>query len=159
VGCGFDYRYVDHPDPESYVAPLRAALDTWRTEYIGRQPSLTCKRGPDFVKLIDRRWGGAQQEFVLEHSEAEVYLACEDGASIEQVLRRLKNGARGRRPDRKQVLDFLGLLHAARLVYREGDMYLGLACRPSSRRRSAVQSAANPGVQGSIPCASTSDTK
>jgi hypothetical protein len=31
------------------------------------------------------------------------------------------------------VLDFLGLLHAARLVYREGDMYLGLACRPSSR--------------------------
>jgi hypothetical protein len=30
------------------------------------------------------------------------------------------------------------------LVYREGDMYLGLACRPSSRRRPAVQSAANP---------------
>jgi hypothetical protein len=105
---------------------------------------LICKHGPGFVKLIDRRWGAAQQEFVLEHSEAEVYLACEDGASIEQVLRRLENGARGRRPDKKQVLDFLGLLHAARLVYREGDMYLGLACRPSSRRRSAVQSAANP---------------
>ena len=93
--------------------------------------------------MIDRRWGAAQQEFVLQHSEAEVYLACEDGASIEQVLRRLENGA-SRRPDKKQVLDFLDLLHAARLVYREGDMYLGLACRLSSRRRSAVQSAANP---------------
>ena len=155
----FNYRYVNHPDPESYVAPLRAALDTWRTEYIEHQPSLICKRGPDFVKLIDRRWSSAPQEFVLEHSEAEVYLACEDGASIEQVLQRLENGAGGRRPDKKQVLDFLGLLHAARLVYREGDTYLGLACRPSSRRRSAVQSTANPGVQGSIPCASTSDTK
>jgi hypothetical protein len=126
---------------------LRAALDTWRSEYIEHQPSLICKRGPDFVKLIDRRWGAAQQEFVLQHSEAEVYLACEDGASIEQVLRRLENGARGRRPDKKQVLDFLGLLHAARLVYREGDMYLGLACRPSSRRRSAVQIRRKPAAE------------
>lgn len=140
----FDYRYANHPDPETYVAPLRAALDAWRSEYSAQQPSLICKRGPDFVKLIDRRWGAAPQEFVLEHREAEVYLACEDGASIDQVMRRLENGARGKRPDKKQVLDFLGLLHAARLVYREGDMYLGLACRPSSRRRSAVQSAANP---------------
>lgn len=139
----FQYRYLSHPDPESYVAPLRAAVETWRTAYLARRPTLTCRRGPDFVKLIDRRWDERQQDFLLANVEATIYLACEDGASIDQILQRMKGS--GARPlGRRAVLNFLEQLCEARLVYREDDLFLGLACRAPSGGPSPSRAAADP---------------
>jgi ribosomal peptide maturation radical SAM protein 1 len=130
----FSYRYLNHPDPETYVATLRSAVEAWRTAYFERRPTLTCKRGPDFVRLVDRRWPEAQQDFLLEGIEADIYLACEDGATVDQIINLLRKGKRRPRVTANDVIGFLDQLCEAKLVYWEAGVYLGLACRTSQSR-------------------------
>jgi ribosomal peptide maturation radical SAM protein 1 len=131
----FEYVYNDGRVPETYVAPLRKALMAWRENYPRTKNSLTYRRGPGYLLIEDGRSVGRDVDdvrYTLEGDEAEIYLACDAGATPEQVAARLaKKGAAARAPD--EIAEFLDQLVGRRLVYREGGRYLSLAVAANPR--------------------------
>ena len=47
------------------------------------------RRGPDFLVVRDRRPTVEPADYTLSESEARIYLACEDGASVAEVCETL----------------------------------------------------------------------
>ena len=112
------------PDPRVHDA-LRVEIERWSGLHRTAYRSLRYRVGPGFLVLTDQRPGsGAALRYVLEETEARIYLACDAGASPASVVRSLGPDAGIGADDVRQFLD---QLVAARLVYREGDRYLGLA--------------------------------
>jgi ribosomal peptide maturation radical SAM protein 1 len=116
----FDHEHVDGAEPEGYVAPLRAAVDGWSQQGIG---SLTYQRGPGFIEIVDARTPQDISRYVLEGREAEIFLACDAGATPMMVARAL--GAED--VDLADIQDFLDELAESGLVYEERGRYLALA--------------------------------
>ena len=65
-------------------------------------------------------------DYSFDEREAQIYLACEDGATAAEVLAGL--GAAGPTDlDLDDVTEFLDELVELRLAFEESDRYLGLA--------------------------------
>jgi hypothetical protein len=100
-------------------------IERWSGLHPTAYRSLRYRVGPGFIVLTDQRPGpGAAQRYVFDEAEARIYLACDAGASPASIVRGLGPDA-GMTADDVRV--FLDELVAARLMYREGDRYLGLA--------------------------------
>jgi hypothetical protein len=128
----FTYAYADGRDPEQYIGPIRRLVDEWNDGYATGFRSLAYRRGPDFVRISDRRPNLPARDYTLGERESLIYLACEDGATpaeIERVL--VAEGAADVSED--EIREFLDGLVASRLVYRERDRYLALALPPRPR--------------------------
>jgi len=80
LAYSFEYRYRDGRDPESYVEPLRPVIDAWQAGREDGYRSLSYRRGPGFLMIRDRRPNLEAADYTLEDREAQIYLACEDGA-------------------------------------------------------------------------------
>lgn len=119
----FEYRYRDGRDPETYVAPLRDAVDTWREHRVSGFRSLRYRRGPGFLVIHDRRPMLEPADYLFEDCEARIYLACEDGATPSAVRESLNDAD----VSEGEIRDFLDDLVVSRLVYEEGGRYLALA--------------------------------
>jgi ribosomal peptide maturation radical SAM protein 1 len=127
LAYAFEHEYVDGHDPERAVAPVRRALEHWdRSWSPGKHHSLRYERGPGYLRLRERRPGFRSRDIVLEHVEAELYLACRTVATpagavatVERVCD-IQLGI-------DEVRRFLVELSEARLVLREGDRFLALA--------------------------------
>ena len=122
----FEYRHLDGRDPETYVAPLRRAIDTWRANSSRSFRTLRYRRGPGFLVVHDRRPDLELADYSFEEREAQLYLACEDGATAEEACASLR--ATGTTDvDEDDVEAFLDELVGLRLVYEKNGRYLALA--------------------------------
>lgn len=120
----FDHRHLDGREPHRYVAPVADAVQTWRRGRDGARGSLRYRRGPGFLEIRDARPGRPPTHVALGEDESRIYLACEDGATVPEVMRAL--GSTAAAPPVEKFLD--GLV-ADRLAFREGGRYLALALR------------------------------
>jgi ribosomal peptide maturation radical SAM protein 1 len=120
------YRYLDGSEPDTYVAPLRRAVEQWQQNLPAGLRSLRYRRGPGFLLVRDRRPGLEAADYEFNELEGAMYLACEDGATPEQVWRAVSS-VRQRGLAVADVADYLRDLSEMRLVYKEGNRYLALA--------------------------------
>lgn len=119
IAYSFEFRYRDGRNPEAYAAALRDAVREWQSHGRRAIGSLRYRRGPGFLVLTDRRPGLEPADYRLGETEARIYLACEDGAT-EQEVRRSVLSANG-------VREFLDRLVASRLACEVDGRYLALA--------------------------------
>lgn len=124
LAYAFQYRYPDGRDPETYVTPLRRAAEAWRAETATGYRALRYRRGPDFLVVRDRRPGLEPADYTLEDWEAQLYLACENGATPREALAALDSAAE---VNVEEVREFLEELVDLRLAYQEDGRYLALA--------------------------------
>ena len=122
----FDSRYADGRDPESYVGALRERIAEWRRDAERNRGALTYRRGPGFLVVTDTRTTTTKApiRYTLGAREAEVYLACDAGATPRAL------GAVGS-PDARlspaELEQLLRDLVAARLVAELDGRFLSLA--------------------------------
>ena len=131
IAYSFEYRHADGRDPAGYTRPLRDVVEMWRARRTDGFGSLSYRRGPKGLVVTDRRPGLRAFEYRFDDVETAVYLACEDGATLDDIDAALR--AADVAPVRRDDLQgFLDELTAARLVHRDGTRYLGLALRRGS---------------------------
>jgi ribosomal peptide maturation radical SAM protein 1 len=127
LAYAFAHEYIDGYDPERAVMPLRHALEHWdRSWSPGKHHSLRYERGPNYLRLFDRRPGFRARDIVLDQVEAELYLACRAAATPAVAAARVAQ-ALDVPLGVDQVRSFLDELIAGRLLFKEGDRYLALA--------------------------------
>jgi ribosomal peptide maturation radical SAM protein 1 len=122
----FEYRHLDGRDPDAYAAPLRRAVEGWYASAPTSYRALRYRRGPGLLVVEDRRSGLECGDYSLADPAAEIYLACEAGATVQQVCEALAAGGTSHL-DSDQVRDILDELVARRLMYEENRRYLALA--------------------------------
>ncbi len=126
LAYSFEHRHLDGRDPETYAAPLRRAIQTWRENAATGYRALRYRRGPGFLLIHDRRPGLDPADYSFGEREASLYLACEDGATAAEICAGLR-AAGAPDVDVADVEAFLGKLVGLRLVYEESGRYLALA--------------------------------
>lgn len=135
----FDFRYEDGRDPEAYVGALRERIAHWRRDAERNRGALTYRRGPGFLVITDTRTTTTRTpvRYTLGAREAEVYLACEAGATPRSLA---ALGSPEARLPAAELETLLADLAAARLVVRLDGRVLALAqplfseARPEGRR-------------------------
>lgn len=134
VAYYFDYALDPaHPDPEEYIAPVKAAAELWRSLSGKNAARLELWRGPGFVKILDRRPRTIHDDdpplrrIILSGIAAEIYLHCDQARSTADV----RSFAEERGGAGDDVPEILAGLTRARLMFREGDLHLSLAVPPS----------------------------
>lgn len=133
----FDYTHEDGRNPNHYVTKLRAQVDYWKNEF-SVDRVLEWRRGPGFLLIRDRRPGLDKYDYSLADTEARIYLACDEGATAMDVWKILR--AEGNTAvSVEEVEDFLDEMTAARLMYKEDELYLSLAV-PMNPRPTSVTS-------------------
>ncbi|HEX2571143.1 MAG TPA: RiPP maturation radical SAM C-methyltransferase, partial [Polyangia bacterium] len=133
----FDYAYGDGRDPEAYVAPLRETIDRWQRDAKDRQSTLVYHRGPGFLRIVDRRQGFGYESYLLEGSEALIYLACDGGSTAEAVQRQVVGAGHGDL-SLDDVRNFLGQLTEAGLLFEGAGRFVSLAL-PERQERALVR--------------------
>jgi ribosomal peptide maturation radical SAM protein 1 len=122
----FEYRYSDGRVPDTYVSPLRREIEAWRDGRATSYQSARYRRGPGFLVIQDRRPNLERADYSFDDTEAQIYLACEDGATADGACATLRaTGATD--IDVADVEHFLDELVDLRLVYEEAGRYLALA--------------------------------
>jgi len=101
------------------------------------------KWGMDFVRIYDSRFSGEQQIYTLDDLESKIYLACNDGASVDDVWNSLTSGEQSE-ISREEVKDFLDQLVQSRLSIEENGVYLSLALSLEGSKRAQRVSALPP---------------
>jgi hypothetical protein len=126
LAYNFDYRHADGRDAEAYVEPLRAAIEAWAAAHEQGYRALRYRRGPGFLVVHDRRPNLEAADYSFSEREAQLFLACEDGATAAEAQAALAP-ADARELDVDDVREFLDELVASRLMYEEAGRYLALA--------------------------------
>ena len=112
----------DAPTTTRSASLVEDALQVWRRQFSPR--SLTYARGPNFIRIFDRRPEQSRKKFItLSSIQCSIFDALEDGMSAE--------GMADDRFDvpKETISAMLEALAAARLTYRSGGSVLGLAVR------------------------------
>jgi ribosomal peptide maturation radical SAM protein 1 len=134
----FDYAHEDGRNPNHYLTKLREQVDYWKKEF-RVEGVLEWRRGPGFLLIRDRRPGLDEYDYSLADTEARIYLACDEGATAMDVWKLLR--AEGNTAvSAEEVEDFLDEMTAARLMYKEDELYLSLAV-PMNPQPNSVSSA------------------
>jgi ribosomal peptide maturation radical SAM protein 1 len=119
----FDYRHLDGRDPASYTRGLVSAVENWRARANSKdRATLYYERGPDFVRITDRREQGLVKRWLLEGPQAQGFLACEAGATLERVVRAIGTNT----ISVADVRRFLGELVERGIIYEESGRFLSL---------------------------------
>ena len=126
VAYSFQYAHADDRDPDAYVMPLRRAIEKWRREHLTSYRSLRYRRAPGGLLVHDGRPQTDQANYSFGEREAAIYLACEDGATVDEVHDALR-AAGGADVGRNEIREFLDELTGSRLVFAEDGRYLALA--------------------------------
>jgi ribosomal peptide maturation radical SAM protein 1 len=122
----FDGDHEDGRDPDSYVGPLRKAVDDWRTHGAGSFGLLRYRSGPRFLSIWDRRTNRSSAVYNLDAVERHVYLACDGALTPDMILTSLRDHGH-RSPSRADVQRILDELLGYDLLFREDQRYLSLA--------------------------------
>jgi ribosomal peptide maturation radical SAM protein 1 len=134
IGYSFDFRYADGRDPEAYTAAFRDAVREWQASGRKAIGTLRYRRGPGFIAISDGRPGLEPAQYRLGETEARIYLACENGATVEQAWGSATSRGNGASDlAAEEVEEFLEELTALRLACRVDGRYLALALPPAVR--------------------------
>lgn len=117
-------RRSEGPDPEAYTAEIAREIARWRSVHESATGSLIYRRGPGFLIVHDRRPGLEPADYQFDALESRIFLACDSGAAPHQIRRRLAED--GENADESEIREFLESLDDAKLLYREGDVFLSL---------------------------------
>jgi ribosomal peptide maturation radical SAM protein 1 len=135
--CAFTFEFeLERPDnPWEYGDGLRHAVEAWLKPWrAGAPPTFRQYRGPDFVRLVDRR-GGATVVHTLDGADAALYLACDAGSRVEPArLQAERDGFALSAADARARLD---AMTAANLLFEEDGRYLSLAVAARPRETAA----------------------
>jgi len=135
----FHYAHEDGRNPNNYMTKLREQVDYWKNEF-RVDGVLEWRRGPGFLLIRDRRPSLEKYDYSLAETEARIYLACDEGATAFNVWKLLRaDGDKAVSPE--EVEDFLDEMTAARLMYKEDDLYLSLAVPMNPRPASVIAEA------------------
>ncbi|MEA2720399.1 MAG: hypothetical protein QOJ39_2263 [Candidatus Eremiobacteraeota bacterium] len=126
MAFSFSHEFLDSSQ-SGLFEDLRNAIVTWRKVHSHQRVTLTLERGADFIILRDRRPGCTQQDYTFTGAAAALYLACDAGATVQQLLPLHRAASGNPLASEDELLDFLERLTASRLLYREGGTYLALA--------------------------------
>jgi ribosomal peptide maturation radical SAM protein 1 len=126
LAYSFQYAHADGRDPDAYVAPLRRAIEEWRSAHPSGYRTLRYRRGAGFLLVQDGRPHSERANYTFDEREAALYLACADGATPAEA-RDIMRSAGGPALAVDEIRGFLDELTRARLVFAEGDRYLALA--------------------------------
>jgi len=126
LAFAFAHEFIDSSQ-SAVFEELRTAVVGWRKVFGTMRVTLSLERGEDFILLRDRRPGLPQQDYTFTGAAAALYLACDAGATVQQLLP-LHRAASGD-PDASEdeLTAFLDKLTATRLMFKEGNLYLSLA--------------------------------
>jgi ribosomal peptide maturation radical SAM protein 1 len=123
LAYSFDYNY--EPNPETYTASLRQKVLRWQNETDVNL--LTYVKGPDFIKIQDRRPCFPYRDILLNKGQALIYTACDQANSIDTISTlisdREENSSMG--PD--SILRFLKDMTKIGVMFEENGKYLSLA--------------------------------
>jgi ribosomal peptide maturation radical SAM protein 1 len=126
LAYSFQYAHADDRDPDTYVMPLRRAIEAWRAGHQTSYRALRYRHAPGGLLVQDGRPHTDQANYSFGEREAAIYLACEDGATVDEAHDTLR--ARGRMDlCQAEIREFLDELTRVRLVYAEDGRYLALA--------------------------------
>ncbi len=114
----FEYGYRSHPDPNSYILPVAAALERWHGE-VGRAAFLSVRRD-DAVHLLDTRGVATERRVTLQGADLEVFTACQHGATLNAI-------ARGLHRDPDEIQPILDSFVDRRWVVHLDGRFLSLA--------------------------------
>lgn len=123
LAYAFTYRHLDGREPTFYVEPLRRAVEVWRQNNEIGYRTLRFRRGPRLLVIHDRRPGLEAADYTFEGAEAQLHLACGDGATAVEAWNALDPADL----TVDEVQGFLNELVALRLAYEENGRYLTLA--------------------------------
>ncbi len=142
IAYSFQYEVMGRP-PElvPLLEEIVAFIKRWRERYVPQ--ALLCYEGPSCLRIEDRRFNLAPRTLTFGPTEKDIYLACREMATPEQIARALAARPEGCAYDADDVRGFLESLRRERLVLKEGERYLALAERfggpsPTARRSEAV---------------------
>ncbi len=122
----FEYSYLDGRNPEDYVGGLREAVKRWGEVHERNRGRLTYRQGPGFVRITDERESFGFASYLLEGEQAEVYRACEAGASAAQVHQGLREAGHTS-IGLPEVEEFLRELVEAGLMFEADGRFVSLA--------------------------------
>ena len=149
LAYSFEYSYADGRDPQSYNQTIRKSIEAWRSDYEGGS-SLTCRRGPGFILIDDRRPGLGGCNYSLGETEAKIYLTCDSGVTARAAWKAVKADG-GKDISLQDVEDFLEEMTERRLIYKEGGLYLSLAVpRDSTVRERSHQTEKTASIQSEL---------
>jgi ribosomal peptide maturation radical SAM protein 1 len=122
----FSHEYVDKVTDFEYVEPVRKVIGEWKKHWKPSSSFLYYKRGLNFITITDNRPNLENSMFLFEKREAEIYLACDGGATAEGIWKKIRDaGDTSLRAG--EIEDFLEQLVEARLAFVENGVYLSLA--------------------------------
>jgi ribosomal peptide maturation radical SAM protein 1 len=119
------------------IERCRALVAAWRDGYADDAGALWWQRGPDFLVIHDER-AGATNRFELPAPFDRLYLATDEGATIEEIEARL--AAAGCETPRAKIQETVTDLVAERLMYEEDGTFLSLALGRRRADRVGVES-------------------
>jgi ribosomal peptide maturation radical SAM protein 1 len=137
LAYSFDYQYLDDRRPEEYTGAIREVIEGWQANYDPGDGSLCYRRGPEFLIINDRRPNLEPCDYRLGETEAQIYLACDSGASPAKIREALLPDVNGA-ISVEEIAEYLEELVEARLVYEEDGRYLSLAVPANHRARIAI---------------------
>ncbi|HYW53776.1 MAG TPA: RiPP maturation radical SAM C-methyltransferase [Dongiaceae bacterium] len=128
----YEFRYrTDRIASEGVYRKLQARLaEYWAPNgrFGAAHSSLRYSRGVGFVKIRDRRAGLPARDLTLNGISAAVYLACDDGKTVAEVVRALHAQLEDGGVTPEHVTELMDDLVGKRLMYEENGRYLSLAC-------------------------------
>lgn len=133
----FDYDYADGRDPLEYAQPVIDAVATWQ-QLAGTVTLRSWDRGDGVLILTDTRNNGvdfAEPTPVpfpfsrLTGVQRTVYLFCETGRTLEQIVEHVAASQSGNPPDKLAIVRMLDTWTAARLMAYVDGRYLSLALK------------------------------
>lgn len=122
----FSHMYSDGRNDLSYARPVKEAAGMWKSIWHRNSRFLTYSRGIDFLTITDTRPNLDSNIYKVDETEAQIYLACDAGATVTQIIEHVRNTCE-KDLSRNQISDYLNQLVGARLMYQEGDAFLSLA--------------------------------
>ncbi len=126
IAFSFSHEFIDSSQ-SALFEELRSQIVAWRKVFSAQRVTLTLERGSDFIILRDRRAGLVQQDYTFSGGAAALYLACDAGATLQQLLPLHRAASGNPHASEAELEEFLEQLTAARLMYKEGSTYLALA--------------------------------
>ncbi len=126
----FEHSHVDGRAPDEFLGNVREEVDRWRHDTARNFRALTYRRGPDFLTVTDTRTttanGRGVLRFEMEEAHAQVYLACDAGATASTVAKQL-SCSDGVQITLEEIQEILAEFVKERLMIRDGERYLSLA--------------------------------
>src|SRR6266478_6410940 len=92
LAYSFQYAHADDRDPDTYVMPLRRAIDEWRTASRTSYRALRYRRGPGGLLVRDGRPHSDRANYTLGEREAAIYLAWSSLKAVAIWLSRCHGG-------------------------------------------------------------------